>query len=161
MNQALISRIQKLSECLSRSRVAVSRYFTRKYQPLDIIQNVSSISSKILSSSSCTVDVEPADELLDVKELSAELEAGSITEAELVSEDLDESSDDEKLVSDEPIKVISDGRGAAEDEDDENSESTEDDIEDIDWLLSVHSSWVVVGLFSSLEFTGATEPVAF
>ena len=130
MNQALISRIQKLSECLSRSRVAVSRYFTRKYQPLDIIQNVSSISSKIFSSSSSAVDVEPDDELL-----------GSITEAELEAELVSENSDDEKLVSDEPIEVLtdaddSDGRdvsgGVAEEEDDENSKSTEDDIEDID-----------------------------
>ena len=137
---------------------------------MDIIQNVSSISSKILSSSSSTVDVEPANELLDVKELSAELELGSITEAELVSEDSDESLDEEKLVSDDSIEVFSDaddsdgrdvGGGVAEEEDDENFESTEDDIKDIDWLLLVHSSWVVVGLISSLEFTGATEPVVF
>ena len=126
---------------ISRSRVAVSRYFTRTYQPLDIIQNVSSISSIILSSSSNTVDVEPANELLDVKELSAELELGSITEAELVSEDSDESLDEEKLVSDDSIEVFSDaddsdgrdvGGGVAEEEDDENFESTEDDIKDID-----------------------------
>lgn len=134
---------------MSRSRVAVSRYFTRKYQLLDIIQNVSSISSKILSSSSSTVDVESANELLDVKELSAELEPGSLTEAELVSEDSNESLDEEKLISDDSIEVLADaddsdgrdvGGGEAEEEDDENFKSTEDDIEDIDWLLSVHSS---------------------